>query len=61
LAGWWLTKEVVNSLGEHLGQIDTLMQTGANDVLVVKSEERRSYSPFVADVIVAVDAAQKKY
>lgn len=59
---FWLDligSEVVNSLGEHLGQIDTLMQTGANDVLVVKSESGEILIPFVADVIVAVDRHAK--
>ena len=67
---YWLDligSAVVDPLGEKLGIIDTLMQTGANDVLVVKnivggvgggiSEE--ILIPFVADVIVKVDRHAK--
>lgn len=59
---FWLDligSEVVNSLGEQLGQVDTLMQTGANDVLVVKGESGEILIPFVADVIVKVDRHAK--
>lgn len=59
---YWLDligSEVVNSLGEHLGKVDTLMQTGANDVLVVQNESGEILIPFVADVIVKVDRHAK--
>lgn len=63
---YWLDligSEVVNPAGEKFGIVDTLMQTGANDVLVVKnvvgniSEE--ILIPFVDDVIVKVDRLAK--
>jgi 16S rRNA processing protein RimM len=47
--------EVVNPLGERLGKIETLMETGANDVLVVKLGTEELLIPFIADVIVKVD------
>jgi 16S rRNA processing protein RimM len=33
--------EVVNAVGEHLGRVDHLMETGANDVLVVHGDRER--------------------
>lgn len=50
---------VVNSLGERLGIIDTLMETGANDVLVVKSGTEEILIPFIDQVIVNVDRIAK--
>lgn len=46
--------EVVNLQGVVLGRVSHLMETGANDVLVV-SGERERLIPFVRDVIRAVD------
>ncbi len=51
--------DVVNTLGERLGMIDTLMETGANDVLVVKSGSEEILIPYISDVIVKVDSAAK--
>jgi 16S rRNA processing protein RimM len=47
--------EVLNEEGVRLGRVDTLMETGANDVLVVKSGPRETLIPFVADYVVSVD------
>jgi 16S rRNA processing protein RimM len=52
---------VINTVGEHLGRIDRLMETGADDVLVVvdasaaadKPVER--LIPFVSAVVKDVD------
>jgi 16S rRNA processing protein RimM len=52
--------EVVNTLGERLGRVETLMETGANDVLVVKLGTEELLIPFVADVIVKVDRDAKQ-
>ncbi len=46
--------DVVNTQGEHLGQVLRLMETGANDVMVVEGA-REHLLPFVADVIREVD------
>ncbi len=46
--------EVVNLQGTVLGRVIRLMETGANDVLVV-SGERERLIPFIRDVIRAVD------
>ena len=54
--------DVVNTLGEKLGRVETLMETGANDVLVVKSGEAdggQRLIPFVDNVIVKVDRESK--
>jgi 16S rRNA processing protein RimM len=42
---------VVNIRGEDLGRVDQLLETGANDVLVVKGERERLI-PFARDSIV---------
>jgi 16S rRNA processing protein RimM len=52
--------EVVNTQGERFGRIETLMETGANDVLVVKLGTQELLIPFVADVIVKVDREAKQ-
>lgn len=47
--------EVVNLAGKKLGVVDSLLETGANDVLVVKGERERLI-PFVqGPVVVEVD------
>lgn len=51
---------VVNSEAQDFGQVIRVMETGANDVLVVQGEgdgERERLIPFIADVIKAVDLA----
>lgn len=50
--------DVVNLKGEALGQVDHLMETGANDVLVVKpgnGQDERLIPFVVEEVIKAVD------
>ena len=51
---------VVTSEGNELGTVDHLMETGANDVLVVTGERERLI-PFVLDqVIVSVDRERRE-
>ena len=45
---------VVNAESQALGRIAGIMQTGANDVLVVQGERERLI-PFIAGVVRAVD------
>jgi len=52
--------KVVTIKGEQLGTVDHLIETGANDVLVVKGERERLI-PFVLDqVIVNVDLDKRE-
>lgn len=51
--------EVVNKAGERLGYIETLMETGANDVLVVKQGSTETLIPFVDQYVVNVDRDKK--
>ena len=46
--------EVENRRGERLGTVESMIETGANDVLVVRGERERLI-PFVEQVIVDVD------
>jgi len=45
---------VVNEAGRDFGQVVRILETGANDVLVVQGERERLI-PFIADAIAAVD------
>jgi 16S rRNA processing protein RimM len=50
--------EIVNQQGEALGKVTGLLETGANDVLQVRSlkePERERLIPFISQVIVKVD------
>lgn len=50
--------DVVNTRGDLLGKVDSLIETGANDVLCVKSGDGGEHLlPFVAAVIGDVDLA----
>lgn len=59
--------KVVNEAGEALGKVETLMETGANDVLVVRSGESAGNSagsteiliPFVSEYLANVDRQNK--
>ena len=48
--------EVVNVQGEVLGKVEDLLETGANDVLVVKGD-RQHLLPYVDAVVLDVDLA----
>ncbi len=52
--------DVVNKEGIVLGKVSQLMETGANDVLVVRGETDERLIPFVSDYIVDVDLAAKR-
>ena len=51
---------VENLEGEAFGKVDSLLETGANDVLVVKGEHGEKLIPFIASVIQHVDLKNKK-
>ena len=50
---------VINQKQEHLGVVQTFLETGANDVLVVKGE-REHLIPFIPHVILNVDMGKKE-
>ena len=51
--------DVVNIAGEKLGKIETLLETGANDVLVVKMGTEEILIPYLDDVVLKVDREAK--
>jgi 16S rRNA processing protein RimM len=51
---------VITTDGVELGQVAYLLETGANDVLVVDGERERLIPFLRNDVVVAVDLAQKQ-
>ena len=51
--------DVVNVAGEKLGTIETLLETGANDVLVVKHGAEEILIPYLDDVVLTVDREAK--
>lgn len=54
-----LGMEVLNGRGERLGRVLRLMETGANQVLVLEGE-REVLIPFVENVILSVDLEGKR-
>jgi 16S rRNA processing protein RimM len=48
---------VLNEEGEALGRVDSLLETGAHQVLVVTDGEARRLLPFVDQVVKEVDVA----
>ncbi len=51
--------DVVNTAGEKFGRIETLLETGANDVLVVKRGAEEILIPYLDDVVLKVDREAK--
>jgi 16S rRNA processing protein RimM len=50
---------VENLTGDKFGTVDSLLETGANDVLVVKGENGETLIPFIASVIQQVSLKDK--
>lgn len=48
--------EVVNTAGEILGKVDTLLETGAHDILKVVDGEQGRLIPFTDPIVREVDA-----
>lgn len=46
---------VANLQGQHLGRVESLIETGANEVLVVVDGEQRRLVPFIEHVVKSVD------
>ena len=52
--------DVVDQSGEVLGQVAELMETGANDVIVVRTAGTDILVPFVRHVVIDVDLRAKR-
>jgi 16S rRNA processing protein RimM len=52
--------DVVNPSGTVVGQISALMETGANDVIVVRTEGGEVLIPFVRHVVIDVDLQNRR-
>lgn len=50
---------VVTSGGESLGRLESIIETGSNDVYVVRDGKREVLIPALEDVVVNVDLAEK--
>lgn len=51
--------KVVNLQGEELGVVDSLIETGANDVLCVRNEQGEILIPFLSQVVQQVSLDEK--
>jgi 16S rRNA processing protein RimM len=52
--------DVENLEGFQLGKVDSLFETGANDILLVKGERERAL-PFIREqTVIAIDLAERK-
>jgi 16S rRNA processing protein RimM len=47
--------DVTDTAGQLLGKVDSILETGANDVLVIEGKKRRLVPYVVGDVIKSVD------
>ncbi len=52
--------DVLNEQDQLLGRVESLIETGANQVLVVKDGERERLLPFIAHVVKAVDLSARQ-
>lgn len=51
---------VTNKQGEYFGVIDSFLETGANDVLVIKNKQSESLIPCLDHVIISIDLTAKE-
>lgn len=47
--------DVYTLTGERIGQVDSIIETGANDVFVVKGEGRETLVPAIPPVVLEID------
>ena len=52
--------EVYTTTGEFLGRIESIIETGSNDVYVVKENEKEVLIPALETVVLDIDLAQKR-
>ncbi|WP_427109622.1 ribosome maturation factor RimM [Lysinibacillus xylanilyticus] len=51
---------IVSEEGETIGAVTDILQTGANDVWVVKGTKKEHYIPYIADIVKEIDIDEKK-
>ncbi|KPN93096.1 ribosome maturation factor RimM [Lysinibacillus sp. ZYM-1] len=51
---------VVSEEGETIGIVNDILQTGANDVWVVKGSKKEHYIPYIEDIVKDIDVDEKK-
>lgn len=51
---------VTSEEGEKIGEIIDILQTGANDVWVVKGAKKEHYIPYIGDIVKEIDVEEKK-
>ncbi|ACA39129.1 Probable 16S rRNA-processing protein [Lysinibacillus sphaericus C3-41] len=51
---------VVSEEGETIGVVNDILQTGANDVWVVKGSKKEHYIPYIEDIVKDIDVDEKK-
>ncbi|MGE7693471.1 ribosome maturation factor RimM [Lysinibacillus sp. NPDC094177] len=51
---------IVSEEGETIGAITDILQTGANDVWVVKGAKKEHYIPYIEDIVKEIDINEKK-
>jgi len=51
---------VVSEEGETIGVVSDILQTGANDVWVVKGAKKEHYIPYIEDIVKEINVDDKK-
>ncbi|MFJ7980344.1 ribosome maturation factor RimM [Lysinibacillus xylanilyticus] len=51
---------IVSEEGETIGTVTDILQTGANDVWVVKGTKKEHYIPYIEDIVKEIDVDEKK-
>ncbi|CAM5294418.1 Ribosome maturation factor RimM OS=Lysinibacillus sphaericus OX=1421 GN=rimM PE=3 SV=1 [Lysinibacillus sphaericus] len=51
---------VVSEEGATIGEVKDILQTGANDVWVVKGAKKEHYIPYIEDIVKNIDVEEKK-
>ena len=52
--------DVVTIDGDYIGKIDSIIQTGSNDVYVVKHQKQETLIPALEKVVIAIDLVKKE-
>ncbi|WP_313471504.1 ribosome maturation factor RimM, partial [Lysinibacillus sp.] len=51
---------VISEDGQTIGIVADILQTGANDVWVVKGSKKEHYIPYIEDIVKDIDVEEKK-